>query len=178
MTRPLALSISLLVLLSVLSGCALLRDRTKDAPPGKVVAISAFKCNCDPLVRESVQDTFVDIFFKYTNAKPIKGETGDIVIVGVLTVEEGSTGVSKGKMSGAGSSTFAAIGGSSSGASAAGNYVSGMTFQVYKSGEMIATYSVGQNLGGGQLVSPIALGTTAAYYLSSALIRKNEIARP
>ncbi len=132
----------------------------------------------DPLVRESVQDTFVDIFFKYTNAKPLKGDSGDIVIVGVLTVEEGSTGVSKGKMSGAGSSTFAAIGGSSSGASAAGNYVSGMTFQVYKNGEMIATYSVGQNLGGGQLVSPVALGTTAAYYLSSALIRKNEIGRP
>ena len=178
MTRYLTLSILFALLFTALTGCARLRERNNDAPAGRVVAISSFKCNCDPLVRESVQDTFVDVFFRYTNAKPIKGDSGDIVIVGVLTVEEGSTGVSKGKMSGAGSSTFAAVGGSSSGASAAGNYVSGMTFQVYRNGEMIATYSVGQNLGGGQLVSPISLGTTAATYISTVLVRKNEIGRP
>ena len=67
-----------------------------DAPPGRIVAISLFKCNCEPLVRETVQDALVDVFFNFTNAKPVKGESGEITIVGIITMQEGQTGRSKG----------------------------------------------------------------------------------
>ena len=60
-----------------------------NAPPGRIVAISLFKCNCEPLVQEAVQDSFIDVFFTETNAKPIKGENGDITIVGIITMDEG-----------------------------------------------------------------------------------------
>lgn len=164
-----------------LDGCARLKDgwsgSKNDAPPGRVVAIARFKCNCDPLVQESIQDSFVDVFFKSTNAKPIKGESGDIVISGLLTVEQGSTGTSKGELGGAGSGSFAAVGGSSKSSSAAGAYVSGITVQAYKNGQMIATYSAGQNLGEGRLISPVSLGKDAASYLAKVLVRQHEIGR-
>ena len=107
----------------------------------------------------------------------MKGDSGDIVIKGLLTIEEGTTGVSKGKMSGAGSSGFVAIGGKSSGSSATGAYVTGVTVQAYKKGEMIATHSIGQNLSRGRFVSPVSLAKKAAKYISTILVRQNEIGR-
>lgn len=165
------------LLFTALTGCGSLKEMDNNAPPGRVVVISAFKCNCDPIVTESVQDSFIDVFFNYTNAKPIKGDSGDIIITGLLTIEEGSTGVSKGSMSGAGSSGFSAIGGKSSGSSAAGTYVTGITVQAYKNGELIATRSIGQNLSKGRLVSPVSLAKKAAKYISTILVRQNEIGR-
>ena len=167
----------ILVFLTVLGGCATIREYGNDAPPGRIVAISLFKCNCEPLVRETVQDTFVDVFFKYTNAKPVKGENGDITIVGIITMEEGQTGRSKGSVFGGGSSGSVAVGSSTSGSSASGTYVTGITIQAYKNGELIATHSVGQNLGRGVLISPVTLATRAANYISTVLVRQNEIGR-
>jgi len=68
MKRYLVLLIFIPVLFTVLAGCAKLKEMDNNAPPGRVVAISSFKCNCDPLVSESVQDGFIDVFFNYTNA--------------------------------------------------------------------------------------------------------------
>ena len=148
-----------------------------DAPPGRIVAISLFKCNCDPLDRETVQDSFVDVFFKSTNTKPVKGEAGDITIVGIITVGEGQTGRYKGSTFGSSYSGTAAVGGSSSGSSASGVYVTGITVQAYKNGEIIATHSVGQNLGSGTLISLVSLANDAARHISAALVRQHEIAR-
>lgn len=168
-----------IIFVSLLSGCAkIIRiiDNVPNPPP-RTVAISAFKCNCDPLIKESVQDSFVDVFFKSSNARPIKGENGDVVIVGVITIGEGSTGISKGRLSGGGSSGFAAIGGSSSGSTASGAYITGITVQAYKNNEIIATYSIGQNLKGGELVSTVSMAKDAANYVAKILIRKYEIGR-
>lgn len=177
MKRNLGLSFFLLVTTAVSTGCAKLKEMDNTAPPGRVVAISPFKCNCEPIVRESVQDSFVDVFFKYTNAKPVKGENGDITIVGIITMEEGHTGRTKGGVFGGGSSGSVAIGGSSSGASASGTYISGITVQAYKNGELVATHSVGQNLGKGVLFSPVSIANDAARYISTILVRQNEIGR-
>ena len=170
----------ILAFLTIFGGCAKIKNyvnNVEDAPPGRIVAISLFKCNCEPLVRETVQDTFVDVFFKSTNAKPVKGENGDITIVGIITMEEGQTGHSKGSVFGGGYSGSAAVGGSSSGSSASGTYVTGITLQAYKNGELIATHSVGQNLSKGTLISPVSLAKDAASYISTVLVRQNEIGR-
>ena len=174
-----ALLILIPMLFTALTGCARVMQVIDNvpSPPPRTVAISLFKCNCDPLVKESVQDSFVDVFFKSSNARPIKGDNGDIVIVGILTIGEGSTGTSKGRMSGGGSSGFTAIGGSSSGSSASGAYITGITVQAYKNNEIIATYSIGQNLKGGELVSTVSMAKDAASYITKVLIRKYEIGR-
>lgn len=170
----------ILAFLTIIGGCAKIKNyvnNVEEAPPGRIVAIALFKCNCEPLVRETVQDTFVDVFFRSTNAKPIKGESGDIAIVGIITMEAGQTGSSKGSVSGGSYSGFSAVGGSSTGSSASGTYVTGITIQAYKNGELIATHSVGQNLGKGTLISPISLAKDAASYISKVLVRQNEIGR-
>ena len=104
----------ILVLVTFLGGCGKFKNyvTSNDAPPGRIVAISLFKCNCDPLDRETVQDSFVDVFFKSTNTKPVKGEAGDITIVGIITVGEGQTGRYKGSTFGSSYSGTAAVGGS------------------------------------------------------------------
>lgn len=169
MKNYLSLLAAVLFLVTLFTGCARLKEMGNSAPPGRVVAISLFKSNCEPLVRESVQDTFMDIFFNKTNAKPVKGKNGDIIIEGIITIGEGHTGRSKG--------TFFGPGGEVSGTSASGTYVSGITVQAYKNGKLIATYSVGQNLGRGVLCSPIYLANKAAVYISTILVRQNEIGR-
>lgn len=163
----------------LLTGCAKIRRAIDNVPepPPRTVAISVFKCNCDPLITESVQDSFVDVFFKSSNARPIKGDDGDIVIKGILTFGEGSTGASKGIILGGGSNGSATIGGGSSGSSASGIYITGITVQAHKNNEIIATYSAGQNLKGGGLVSPVSMAKNAASYISAILIRKYEIGR-
>jgi hypothetical protein len=86
-------------------------------------------------------------------------------------------GYSKGSVFGGGSSGSVAVGGSSSGSSASGTYVTGITVQAYKNGELIATHSVGQDLGKGSLISPVSLAKNAANYISTILVRQNEIGR-
>ncbi len=167
----------ILAFLAVLGGCSKIKEYGNDAPPGRIVAISLFKCNCDPLDRETVQDSFVDVFFKYTNAKPVKGENGDIQIVGIITIGEGQTGRSKGSAFGSSYNGSGAVGGSSSGSSASGAYVTGITIQAYKNNELIATHSVGQDLKGGTLTSLVSLANGAARYISTALVRQNVIGR-
>jgi hypothetical protein len=161
----------ILVFLVILGGCTTIRNIGNNAPPGRIVAISLFKCNCEPLVQEAVQDSLVDVFFTYTNAKPIKGENGDIRIVGIITMAEGQSGSSEGKVFGSGS----AIGGKTSSTSASGSYVAGITIQAYKNGELIATHSEGQNLGSGTLTSPVSLAQDAVWYIVKPLARQNEI---
>jgi|GEM_PF-5718161 len=162
---------------TVFAGCASFKEMDNYAPPGRIVAISLFKCNCEPLVQETIQSTFIDVFFKQTTAKPVKGENGEIIIEGIITLEEGQTGSSKGLILGSASSGSGTVGGSSTGSSASGTYMSGITVQAYKNGELIATYSVGQNLGRGVLLSPVTMATRAANYISTVLVRQNEIGR-
>ena len=161
----------------LLEGCGKQKAYRNDALSKKVVAISLFKCNCDPLVKEAVQDTFLDVFFKYTNAKLVKGKSGDITIVGILTMDKGYTAQSKSSVYGGGSSAYVGVGGGSSGSSATGTYVTGITMQAYKKGELIATHSVGQNLGRGNMISAVTLSQQGARYLLKALVRQNEIGR-
>jgi hypothetical protein len=160
----LGLGFALMAIVSIaITGCAKIQDALSDAPPGpsgRIVAIALFKCSCDDTVRETVQNSFVDTFFKSTNAKLVKGESGDIVIVGTITTQEGSTAA-----------------GRRSGSASAGNYASGITVQAYKNGELIATHSVGQDLGRGRFLSTVALANQAARYLSDALVRGGEIGR-
>ncbi len=78
-----------LVFLTILIGCSTIRNLGNNAPSGRIVAISLFKCNCEPLIQEAVQDSLIDVFFSYTNAKPIKGENADIAIVGIITMDGG-----------------------------------------------------------------------------------------
>lgn len=139
------------VFLTILGGCSIFSGHRNDAPPGRIVAISLFKCNCEPIIQEAVQDSLIDVFFSETNAKPVKGENADITIVGIITMDGGQTGSSEGTVLGIGSS----VGGRTSGSSASGNYVTGITIQAYKKGELIATNSVGQDLGEGTLISPV-----------------------
>jgi len=147
-----------------LTGCGKLMELRNDAPADRVVAIDLFKCNCDPLTQESVRDSFLDVFYKTTNATPIEGNTGDIVLTGTITTSEGSSARASGFSGNASSS-------------AANTYVSGITVRAYKGGLLIATHSVGQDLGGGVLLSPITFGATAARYISTILVRQNEIGR-
>lgn len=160
-----------LVFLTFLGGCATIRGDGKLAPPGRIVAISLFKCKCEPLLQETVQDSLIYVFFSSTNAKPIKGENADITIVGIITMEGGQTGTSKGSVLGIGS----LLGGSTSGSSASGNYMSGITIQAYKNSALIATSSVGQDLGEGTLISPVSLAQDAVWKIIKALARQNEI---
>jgi hypothetical protein len=164
----------ILVFLTILGGCSIFRGHHNDAPPippGRLIAISLFKCNCDPVVQEAIQDSLIGVFFTETNAKPIKGENADITIVGIITMDGGQTGSSEGKVLGIGSS----IGGRTSGSSASGNYVTGITIQAYKNGELIATNSVGQDLGKGTLISPVTFAQDAVWQIVKALVRQNEI---
>lgn len=151
-----------LVLSVVLSSCARFKEVGNYAPPGKVVAIALFKCDCDPLMRETIQDTFIDVFYKQTTAKPIKGDKGDINIVGIITFNTGQT--DRVKMS-------------TSRRAASDRYLSGITLQAYKDGRIIATHSEGQDLGRGVLYSPVSLAKKAARYISTVLVRQNEIGR-
>lgn len=179
MIKNLGRLVLMLAFLTAFGGCGKIKNYVtlNDAPPGRVIAISLFKCNCEPLVRETVQDTFVDVFFKSTNAKPIKGENGDITIFGIITMAEGQTGKSKGSAFGSSYQGSGAVGGSSSGSTASGSYVTGITIQAYKNNELIATHSAGQNLDSGSFVSPVHLAKDAASYISKVLVRQNEIGR-
>ena len=149
----------ILVFLTFLGGCSTIRGDGKLAQPGRSVAISLFKCNCEPLIQEAVQDSIVDVFFTNTNAKPIKGENGDITIVGIITMAEGQSSDSD----------------RTSSSSASGRYVTGITIQAYKKGELIATNSVGQDLGKGPLISPVSLAQDAVWPIAKSLARRNEI---
>jgi len=48
----------------------------------------------------------------------------------------------------------------------AGKYISGISVQAYKNEMLIATHSVGQDLGRGVVYSPVSLARTAATYQS------------
>jgi len=148
----------IITLLLIVSGCQRFKEVDYYSRPGKVVAISLFKCDCELLEREAIQDTFIDVFYKLTDAKPIKGNTGDINIVGIITIGTGQTGHSPRSAS-------------------SGKYISGITLQAYKDGKIIATHSVGQDLGRGVLFSPVSLAKQAAQYISTVLVRQNEIGR-
>ena len=166
----------ILIFLTVLGGCSVFRGDGKSAPPrppSHIVAISLFKCNCDPLVQAAVQDSLIDVFFTYTNAKPVKGENGYITIVGIITMGEGQTGHSGGLVIGNSSGAV----GSTSSSSATGNYITGITIQAYKNGELIATSSEGQDLSEGKLISPVSLAQDAVWKVVKALARQNEIER-
>jgi len=163
----------ILVFLAVLTGCAKIKEFNNDAPSGREIGIALFKCNCTTLVQETVQDAFIDEFFTNTNSKPIKGENGYITIQGKISIEEGHTASSSGLLLGSSSG----IGGGSSGSAATGAYVTGITIQAYKNGELIATHSIGQNLGSGKLIAPVSLAKKAAKYISTVLVRQNEIGR-
>lgn len=165
-----------LLLATLVTGCGQLQKMNNTSIPGRVVAISTFKCNCDPIVVESVRDSFVNVFFEWTNAKPIKADAGYIVIVGTITMEGGSASISSANISGRGGLNVMAIGGKSSSTTATGNFATAVMTQAYKDGELIATYVVTQNIGQeGGMRPAVALAADAAYYLSKILVKNNEI---
>jgi hypothetical protein len=158
----------------LLVGCH--KDEIRDAfatpVPVHTVSISLFKCNCDPIVQESIQDTFVEEFFQRTNAKVGKGDKGEITIVGVVTMDQGAE--SEGHSSVMGNAY--GVGGKSKNSAIVGHYISGISAQAYRNGELLATYSVGQNLGEGRpLKAPITLAHDAAYNIVWYLLHDNVI---
>ncbi len=152
--------IMLAVLTAALAGCGTLQEWTSSAPPGRIVAISAFKCDCDQATRDVVGDAFLDVFFNATNAAPTRGDIGDIVVVGSITVQEGYSSRANTSLS-----------------ESRGTYVSGITVQALKNGEMIASQSQGQDMGRGVLFSPVAMAQMAAKKLAKSLMRQDEIGR-
>lgn len=151
-----------LAIAGVAVGCRGPRTPLPPVPAGRVVAITLFKGEADPGLKETIQDTFVDVFFKTTNGRPVKGDAGDIVLVGTVAVQGGVSANANG-----------------SGSSASGGpFVSGITVQAFEAGELIATHSIGQDLGRGVLASPVALADRAARYVSTVLLRKGELGRP
>jgi hypothetical protein len=180
MKKRLVLLVLMFVFVIGSLGCSVFRKKdaappTSSAPPGRLVAIARFKCNCDPLVSESIQDSFLDIFFKGTNAKLVKGEKGDIVIVGVITMESSQT---TDKVFSPTTPESTSDANKLATSSASGAYVTGITAQAYKSGELIATQAVGQNRGEEKyIISPVNLATQAANNLLEILTGQNEIGK-
>jgi hypothetical protein len=164
-----------LVFLTSLGSCAIIKNIGNSAPSGRIVAIPLFKCNCEPLIQEAVQDSLIDVFFTNTNAKPVKGEKGDITIVGIITMAAMQSGSSQGGIYGSSSSGSVAISGSESSNSTTGSYVAAITIQAYKNGELIATSSVGQDRGNGTLDSSVSLAQDAVWKIVKVLARQNEI---
>ena len=96
---------------------------------------------------------------------------------GVLAMSAGSTETSKSSIGGSANQYFGTVGGGSSGASAAGAYLIGISIQAIHKGEIIATYSSGQNLRKGEIISPVLFAREAAEHIAKSLIRKREIGR-
>ena len=153
------------------------------------IAITQFNCNCDVVIKESVQDSIIDTFFKANYGKPIKGENGDIVIKGTITMTEGTSNHSEDRNSGSSSisispssysygsygSGYSSSEGHKTDSSSSGVYLSVITIQAYQNGQMIASESIGQNLGNGQLLSTQTMANQAANSVLKELVRKNII---
>jgi hypothetical protein len=176
MNIRLRLTIIFIVLLT-LGGCVK-KGETKNTPPPPPVkvSISLFKCNCDPATQEAVREAIIDELFTYTNAIPIKSGKADVIFDGAITIQNGAIGYSNGFVGG-NDNGFA---GGKNGGGAAGTYMSGLSIEVYKDGELIATHSVGQDLSGGKrffrrritLISPVSMTKDAAYYVAKLLVQK------
>jgi hypothetical protein len=169
------------ILAAILTGCVKKNEVRNGIPPPPplAVSVSLFKCNCDPVIQEAVRDSIIDVFFNNTNAKPTKADKGDLTIVGVINMADGNTAYSDGSVGGGGGSSFFAMKGRSSGVAVSGAYISGITMQVYKNGELIATHSVGQDLGGKKvkLISPITKSLDAISAASDDYMANMSMAR-
>ncbi|TAN67911.1 MAG: hypothetical protein EPN17_10425 [Methylobacter sp.] len=155
------------------------------------VAIALFNCNCDDIIKESVQDSIMDVFFKSNYGKPIKGNFGDVLVKGTVTMAEGVSNHSEGHSSGSSSmsispslyyygsygSGYSSSEGHKADSSASGSYLSVITIQAYRNGEMVASESIGQNLGTGELSSPQLMANQAANSILKILVGKNIIER-
>ena len=171
--------------------------------PSKInvpIAITPFNCNCDVVVKESVQDSIIDTFFKANYGRPVKGDIGDIgdiVIKGTITMTEGASNHSDDRSSGSSSMSispsrygYGSYGSYSSGSygsgyssseghktdsSSSGIYLSVITIQAYKNGQIVASESIGQNLGNGQFLSAQTMANQGASSILTQLVRKNII---
>lgn len=172
--RTSILLVAIMVLL--MSGCATLKPQN-EALPGRIVAISQFQCDCDPVLLEQIRDAFVEVFIAQSNALPVVGDVGDIVITGTITLSGGSTSSSRGGLFGSMNQGGGSIHGVSHGSSAAGIYISGITVKASKNGESLTALSIGENLSGGSLRAPINTAKKAATQIYRKLFQLNEIGR-
>lgn len=147
------------ILISVLSGCSLVRESSNTAPAGVRVAVEKFDCECSSRIINIVQDAVVGEFFHISSAsvRTEGSEEADIVIKGRMTMSAGIT--------------------SQRTSDAAGQYISGITIQAYKGGRLIATLSEGVGLEGGELPAPISLAQNVAGEFVNYLIRKDYVGR-
>jgi hypothetical protein len=160
--------------------------------PSKInvpIAITQFNCNCDVVVKESVQDSIIDTFFKANYGMPVKGNIGDIVIKGTITMTEGASNHSDDRNSGSSSmsmspsrysygsygSGYSSSEGHKTDSSSSGIYLSVITIQAYKNGQIVASESIGQNLGNGQFLSAQTMANQGASSILTQLVRKNII---
>lgn len=169
------------VMFLLVSGCATLKPQN-EASPGRIVAISQFQCDCDPVLLEQIRYAFVEVFVAQSNALPVVGDVGDIVITGAITLSGGSTSSSGGGLFGNIDRGGGSIHGVSHSSAAAGVYVSGITVKASKNGELLTTLSIGENLGGGpfgggSLRAPINTAKMAATRIYRKLFQLNEIGR-
>jgi len=153
------------------------------------IAITQFNCNCDIVVKESVQDSIIDTFFKANYGRPVKGDMGDIVIKGTITMTEGASNHSDDRNSGSSSmsmspsrysygsygSGYSSSEGHKTDSSSSGIYLSVITIQAYKNGQIVASESIGQNLGNGQFLSAQSMANQGASSILTQLVRKNII---
>ena len=178
-------NISLVVIIILLiSGCAAFKPQN-EASPGRIVAISQFQCDCDPVLLEQIRYAFVEIFVAQSNALPVVGDVGDIVITGTITLSGGSTSSSGGGLFGNIDRGGGSIHGFSGGSAASGIYISGITVKASKDGELLTALSIGEDLGGGRgpfrrggsLRAPINTAKNAAVQIYQKLFQLNEIGR-
>jgi hypothetical protein len=179
-----ARSLLVAIMALLISGCATLKPQN-EASPGRIVAISQFQCDCDPVLLEQIRYAFVEVFVAQSNALPVVGDVGDIVITGAITLSEGTTGSSGGGLFGHTNRGVGSIHGVSRGSTATGVYISGITVKASKDGELLTALSIGEDLGGGRgpfrrggsLRAPINTAKNAAVQIYQKLFQLNEIGR-
>jgi hypothetical protein len=122
-------------------------------------------------------NVFVEVFVARSNALPVVGDVGDIVITGTITLGEGTTGSLGGGLFGHTNRGVGSIHGVSRGSTATGVYISGITVKASKNGKLLTTLSIGENLRGGSLRAPINTAKNAAVQIYKKLFQLNEIGR-
>lgn len=156
-----------IAVITTITGCSLFRPRTPVViVPVQTIAVAEFACSCDEATKKSVQDVIIDRLFKNTMGRVVRGDVGDIVIRGSIIMTTGTSVQTSLKSF----FSFSPAQNRSEGA-----YVSGMTAQAYKGGAMIASSKIGQDLGNGELISPVKLADGISEELAGYLVDLNEV---
>lgn len=156
-----------IAIISIMTGCSLFRPRTPVIiVPVQTIAVAEFACSCDDATKRSVQDVIIDRLFKDTRGRVLRGDVGDIVIRGSIIMTTGTSVQTSLKSF----FSFSPAQNRSEGA-----YVSAMTAQAYKGETMIASSKIGQDLGSGELISPVKLADEISEELSGDLVDLKEV---